>query len=90
MAHKLGQGSSKNGRDSRSKRLGVKLFDGQLAITGNILIRQRGTKFRPGINVGKGNDDTLFALKDGVVKFSTKKVTSFTGQRIEKKFVNIV
>lgn len=70
MAHKKGVGSSKNGRDSESKRLGVKKFGGEKVRAGNILIRQRGTKFHPGANVGRGKDDTLFALVDGVVQFS--------------------
>ena len=69
MAHKKGQGSSHNGRDSESKRLGVKRADGQFVLAGNILIRQRGTATHPGVNVGKGKDDTLFALVDGIVKF---------------------
>jgi large subunit ribosomal protein L27 len=69
MAHKKGQGSVKNGRDSRSKRLGVKKFGGQAVIAGNILIRQRGTKFHPGLGVGMGRDHTLFALIDGRVAF---------------------
>ena len=69
MAHKKGQGSVKNGRDSRSKRLGVKKFGGQAVIAGNILIRQRGTKFHPGTGVGIGRDHTLFALVDGRVAF---------------------
>ncbi len=69
MAHKKGVGSTRNGRDSESKRLGVKVYGGQLAIAGNVLIRQRGTKFHPGFNVGKGKDDTLFALITGTVKF---------------------
>jgi large subunit ribosomal protein L27 len=69
MAHKKGVGSSDNGRDSMSKRLGVKLFGGQKAIAGNIIVRQRGTKFHPGENVGMGKDFTLFALNDGVVSF---------------------
>ncbi len=69
MAHKKGQGSVKNGRDSRSKRLGVKKFGGQSVIAGNILIRQRGTKFQPGAGVGMGRDHTLFALTDGEVFF---------------------
>lgn len=72
MAHKKGQGSSQNGRDSESKRLGVKRADGQFVLAGNILVRQRGTKVHPGINVGKGKDDTLFALVDGNVKFERK------------------
>lgn len=69
MAHKKGVGSSKNGRDSASKRLGVKIYDGQTVISGNILVRQRGTKIHPGNNVGIGRDDTLFSLIDGVVKY---------------------
>jgi large subunit ribosomal protein L27 len=69
MAHKKGEGSTSNGRDSNSKRLGVKLFGGQEAIPGNIIVRQRGTKYHPGNNVGMGKDFTLFALKAGVVTF---------------------
>ena len=72
MAHKKGVGSTKNGRDSESKRLGVKRADGQAVLDGNILGRQRGTKIHPGLNVGKGKDDTLFALVDGKVKFERK------------------
>ncbi len=73
MAHKKGVGSSKNGRESESKRLGIKIFGGQAAIAGNIIVRQRGTKHHPGENVGIGKDHTLFALTDGVVKFERKK-----------------
>ncbi len=69
MAHKKGMGSTRNGRDSKSKRLGVKRADGQYVLAGNILVRQRGTKIHPGTNVGIGGDDTLFALKDGRVCF---------------------
>ena len=69
MAHKKGVGSTKNGRDSESKRLGPKRADGQFVLAGNILVRQRGTKIHPGTNVGRGNDDTLFALTNGVVRF---------------------
>ncbi len=69
FAHKKGMGSTKNGRDSESKRLGVKKADGQFVTSGNILVRQRGTKIHPGINVKKGSDDTLFAVVDGKVKF---------------------
>ena len=72
MAHKKGQGSIKNGRDSESKRLGVKRADGQFVLAGNILIRQRGTNVHPGTNVGIGSDDTLYALVDGTVKFERK------------------
>jgi large subunit ribosomal protein L27 len=69
MAHKKGGGSSRNGRDSNAQRLGVKRFSGQKVLAGTILVRQRGTKFHPGTNVGKGGDDTLFALANGIVKF---------------------
>jgi large subunit ribosomal protein L27 len=72
MAHKKGGGSTKNGRDSNPQYLGVKRFGGQQVLAGNILVRQRGTRFWPGINVGKGKDDTLFALVDGVVTFERK------------------
>ena len=73
FASKKGVGSSKNGRDSNSKRLGAKRADGQFVLAGNILVRQRGTKFHPGKNVGRGNDDTLFSLIDGDVKFENRK-----------------
>jgi large subunit ribosomal protein L27 len=73
MAHKKGAGSSRNGRDSESKRLGVKLFGGQAAKAGNIIVRQRGTRHNPGLNVGVGKDHTLFALIDGEVEFKKKK-----------------
>jgi large subunit ribosomal protein L27 len=72
FAHKKGVGSSRNGRDSESKRLGVKRGDGQFVLAGNILVKQRGTKIHPGINVGRGGDDTLFAKCDGVVSFERK------------------
>ncbi|MEQ9231541.1 MAG: 50S ribosomal protein L27 [Cyclobacteriaceae bacterium] len=81
MAHKKGAGSSKNGRESESKRLGVKIFGGQQAIAGNIIVRQRGTKHHPGNNVGIGRDHTLFALSDGVVRFNK-------GQK-DRSFVHI-
>lgn len=82
MAHKKGTGSTRNGRDSNAKRLGVKRYGGQVVRAGNILVRQRGTKFHPGSNVGRGNDDTLFALVDGIVTFerrgkSGKKVSVY-------------
>lgn len=73
MAHKKAGGSSRNGRDSESKRLGVKKFGGESVLAGNIIIRQRGTKWHPGENVGLGKDHTIFALKDGIVSFSRKK-----------------
>ncbi|MBK8471477.1 MAG: 50S ribosomal protein L27 [Sphingobacteriales bacterium] len=73
MAHKKGQGSTRNGRDSESKRLGVKIYGGQAAKPGAIIVRQRGTKFHPGINVGLGSDYTIYALTTGIVKFVTKK-----------------
>ena len=74
FAHKKGVGSSRNGRDSESKRLGPKKADGQAVLAGNILVRQRGTHFHPGVNVGIGKDDTLFAKIDGVVKFETRQL----------------
>ncbi|HRG60199.1 MAG TPA: 50S ribosomal protein L27 [Bacteroidia bacterium] len=73
MAHKKGAGSSKNGRESHSKRLGVKIYGGQAALAGNIIVRQRGTKHNPGTNVGIGKDHTLFALTDGIVQFKRRK-----------------
>lgn len=76
MAHKKGLGSSRNGRDSNSQRLGVKRYGGQLIKAGSIVVRQRGTPFKPGLNVGIGRDDTLFAKIDGIVKFSPSKVVS--------------
>jgi large subunit ribosomal protein L27 len=75
MAHKKGVGSSRNGRDSQSQRLGIKRFGGQFVKAGNILVRQRGTKFHPGSNVQKGSDDTLFSLIDGIVQFERKDRT---------------
>lgn len=81
MAHKKAGGSSRNGRDSESKRLGVKKFGGEAVLAGNILVRQRGTKFYPGVNVGMGKDHTLFALSEGKVTFTTKAKG--------RKFVNI-
>ncbi|UCD35675.1 MAG: 50S ribosomal protein L27 [Nitrospiraceae bacterium] len=75
MAHKKGVGSTRNGRDSESKRLGVKMYGGQVVKAGNILVRQRGTRFHPGFNVGKGSDDTLFARITGIVKFERKGKT---------------
>ena len=85
FAHKKGVGSTKNGRDSEAKRLGVKKADGQSVVAGNIIMRQRGTKIHPGANVGRGSDDTLFALMDGVVKFEPlqngrKKVSVYSAQ----------
>ncbi len=73
MAHKKGMGSTQNGRDSESKRLGVKIYGGQFAKAGNIIVRQRGTKHNPGLNVGIGKDDTLFALSDGFVEFRKRR-----------------
>ena len=83
MAHKKGVGSSRNGRDSNPKRLGVKRFGGERVVAGNILVRQRGTRFHPGNNVGRGRDDTLFATSDGVVKFENlrrRRVVSVYGE----------
>lgn len=77
MAHKKGEGSVKNGRDSQSKRLGVKIFGGQPAINGNIIIRQRGTKFHPGVGVGIGKDFTIFSTVDGIVEFKKTRTKTF-------------
>ncbi len=74
MAHKKGQGSTRNGRDSNAQYLGVKVYGGQAVGIGGIIVRQRGTKFRPGLNVGRGKDDTLFALAEGKVRFQGRKV----------------
>ncbi len=82
MAHKKGQGSTRNGRESESKRLGVKLYGGEVAIPGNIIVRQRGTKFHPGTGVGIGKDHTIYALNEGVVTFTTK--------RNNRKFVSVL
>ena len=90
MAHKKAGGSTSLGRDSQSQRLGVKLYGGQKAKAGSIIIRQRGTKYHAGENVQRGNDDTLFATSPGIVKFVKKKVKKFTGQLKLTTFVNIV
>lgn len=90
MAHKKAGGSTKNGRDSVAKRLGVKIYGGQPCKAGNVIIRQKGTKYRPGDNVGMGNDYTLFALTDGEVKFFRKKVQRFDGRKYERTFVSVV
>ena len=89
MAHRKAGGSTQLGRDSISKRLGVKKFGGEVIKTGQIILRQRGTKFIPGENVGRGGDDTLFAKKNGNVKFKTKKVELFTGKLKTKKIVSV-
>lgn len=90
MAHKKAGGSTALGRDSQSKRLGVKLFGGQTAKIGNIIIKQRGTKWHPGKNVRKGSDDSLYAVADGLVKFTAKKVRGFDGNLHHRKFVHIL
>lgn len=90
MAHKKAAGSTALGRDSESKRLGVKLTDGQWAKAGAIIIRQRGTKYHPGLNVKKGSDDTLFALKGGFVKFTNKKLRKFDNSLKDCKIVNVI
>jgi large subunit ribosomal protein L27 len=90
MATKKAAGSSKNGRDSRSKRLGVKIYGDQACTAGNIILRQRGSKYRAGENVGTGVDFTLFALKDGKVTFYEKKVLKFNGRKYKKTFVKVV
>lgn len=90
MAHTKAAGSTRLGRESASKRLGIKLFNGQPVKTGFILARQRGTKWVPGKNVKKGSDDTLYAVSNGVVKFTDKKLRRFNGQRKIVKVINIL
>ena len=90
MSHKKAGGSTKNGRDSNAKRLGVKLYAGQKVTAGNILVRQKGNKFFAGENVGTGKDFTLFALKNGVVQFSEKRQKKYDGRVYRDKFVNVV
>lgn len=89
MAHKKAAGSTRLGRDSKSKRLGVKIFGDQRVTAGGIIVRQRGAKFHAGNNVGKGNDDTLFALIGGTVKFQEKRVTAFDGNKTKRTFVHV-
>lgn len=90
MAHKKAGGSTALGRDSRSQRLGIKLYDGEYAKAGSIIIRQRGTKYRPGENVRIGKDDTLFAASSGLVKFATKKIRKYDNRLVAAKIVNVV
>lgn len=90
MAHKLAQGSTRNGRDSQSKRLGVKRGDGQTVKTGEILVRQRGTKVHPGKNVKVGTDYTIYAMKDGAVKFMKKQSPNFVGALKLRTYVSVV
>ena len=90
MAHKKGQGSSRNGRDSNSKRLGVKRYGGEEVLAGNILVRQRGTKWHPGRNVGMGKDHTLFALIDGVVEFGSDKSDLSISQSAQLRIQHLV
>jgi len=90
MAHKKAGGSTSLGRDSQAKRLGVKMTEGQFAWPGCILVRQRGTKIHPGQNVKRGTDDTLYAVTDGVVKFSTRKLPKFDGNLRRTKIVHVI
>ncbi len=90
MAHKKAQWSTSNGRDSNAKRLGVKLFWGQKAISGNIIIRQKGNKFWPGAGVSQGHDFTLFATQEGTVTFTEKNRTRFDGRKFKDRYVSIV
>ena len=90
MSHKKAGGSTKNGRDSQAKRLGVKLFAGQTVRSGGVLVRQKGTKFFPGKNVGLGKDFTLFALRDGVVQFTEKRREKFDGRTYRDKLVHVI
>jgi large subunit ribosomal protein L27 len=90
MAHTKAGGTAKNLRDSAAQRLGVKLFGGQFVRNGGVLVRQRGTRMEAGEGVGVGVDHTLFALRDGLVKFSTKKIQKFTGTKVRRTFVSVV
>ncbi|PIX62005.1 50S ribosomal protein L27 [Candidatus Uhrbacteria bacterium CG_4_9_14_0_2_um_filter_41_50] len=90
MAHKKAQGSTSNGRDSIAKRLGLKKSDGEVVKSGQIIIRQRGTKYHPGKGVGLGRDFTIFAMQEGKVKFSKKIMPNFTGKLKQKTFVSVV
>lgn len=90
MAHKKAGGSTALGRDSQSQRLGIKLFGGQIAKVGNILVRQRGTKWHPGRNVRIGSDDTIYAMANGAVKFTSKKIRGFDGELHERRFVHVL
>jgi large subunit ribosomal protein L27 len=90
MAHRKAGGSTQLGRDSISKRLGVKIFGDQSIKKGQIIVRQRGTKYHPGKNVKRAEDDTLFAMKDGLVQFNAKKTLSFTGKLMKRTFVSVV
>ena len=90
MASKKGVGSTRNGRDSNAQRLGVKRFGGQYVSAGEIIVRQRGTKYHPGHNVGRGKDDTLFAAAPGIVKFTNKRMRRYTGHFKLAKFANVI
>jgi large subunit ribosomal protein L27 len=90
MAHKKAGGSTALGRDSQGQRLGTKLYAGERAKIGNIIVRQRGTKIRPGLNVRRGSDDTLFAVANGIVKFTDRRVKRFTGAYKLAKFANVI
>lgn len=90
MASTKAKGSSKNGRDSQSKRLGVKVYGGETVKAGMIIVRQRGSKYFTGENVMMGGDDTIFAIKDGIVAFQTRKVSAHTGKRDRKVFVSVI
>lgn len=90
MSHTKAGGSVKTGRDSEAKRLGVKLFGDQFVRAGGIIVRQRGTRMEAGVGVGVGKDHTLFALTDGIVKFSTKKIEKFTGTKVRRTHVSVL
>ncbi len=90
MAHTKAGGSTNNNRDSQPKYLGVKIYGGQKVQIGSIIVRQRGSKFMPGVGVQKGKDDTLFAMKEGVVQFTDKRKTHFDGNRVMRKLVSVI
>jgi len=90
MSHTKAGGSVKTGRDSQSKRLGVKLYGNQFVRSGGVIVRQRGTRMEAGTGVGVGNDHTLFALTDGLVQFSVKRIKKFTGSKVRRTFVSVI
>lgn len=90
MAHKKAGGSTRNGRDSAGQRLGVKLFGGEVAINGNIIVRQRGSRMEPGVGTDIGKDHTIYAVTDGVVKFTQRQIAKFNGKQIRRTFVSVV
>ena len=90
MAHKKAAGSTRLGRDSQSKRLGIKIYGDQPALVGQVIVRQRGLQYHPGVNVKRAGDDTLFAMESGLVHYRSRKVREFTGRLVNRRFVDVV